>query len=48
MHYRRLRKIYVFYCTCINLGRQECELKRKWIGIREIYGIMASDLISIS
>jgi hypothetical protein len=31
---------------CTNLGWQEYELKRKWICIREIYGILANDLIS--
>ena len=45
MHYGRLRKKYVFCCLCTNLGWQECELKRKWIGIREIYGIVANDLL---
>jgi hypothetical protein len=29
MHYGRLRKKFVFYCMCTNLGCQECELKRK-------------------
>jgi hypothetical protein len=46
MHYGRLRKKSVFYYMCTNLGLQECELKRKWIGIHEIYGIVANDFIS--
>jgi hypothetical protein len=46
MHYGRLRKKSVFYYMCTNLGWQECELKRKWIDIREIYGIVSNDLIS--
>jgi hypothetical protein len=45
MHYARLRKKSVFYCMCTNLGWQECELKRKWIIILEIYGIVTNDLI---
>jgi hypothetical protein len=46
MPYGRLVKQSVFYCMCTNLEWQKCGLKRKWTGIREIYGIVANDLIS--